>query len=63
MEEVVPLKLSRLFEPYHRTEDDKERRGAVVALHLDGWSVKAIASYLKVSRKTVSIVRNAEKSA
>jgi putative transposase len=25
----------------------------VVALHLDGWSVKAIASYLKVSRKTV----------
>jgi len=52
-EEVIPLKLSRLFEPYHQTEDDKERRGAVVALHLDGWSVKAIASYLKVSRKTV----------
>jgi putative transposase len=25
----------------------------VVALHLDGWSVKAIASYLKVSRMTV----------
>ena len=52
-EEVVPLKLSRLFEPYHEMENSRERRGAVVALHLDGWSVKAIASYLKVSRKTV----------
>jgi putative transposase len=52
-EEVVPLKLSRLFEPYHEMEDSRERRSAVVALHLDGWSAKAIASYLKVSRKTV----------
>ena len=52
-EEVVPLKLSRLFEPYHEIEDSRERRGAVVALHLDGWSVKAIASYLRVSRTTV----------
>ncbi len=39
-EEVVPLKLSRLFEPYHETEDSGNRRGAVVALHLDGWSAK-----------------------
>src|SRR5215216_5395849 len=52
-EEVVPLKLSRLFEPYHQMENSRERRGTVVALHLDGWSAKAIASYLKVSRKTV----------
>lgn len=52
-EEVVPLKLSRLFEPYHETLDSRERRGAVVTLHLDGWSVKATAAYLKVSRKTV----------
>ena len=52
-EEVIPLKLSRLFEPYHGTEVDRERRGAVVTLHLDGWSVKAISSYLKVSRMTV----------
>ena len=50
---VVPLKLSRLFEPYHETEDVREGREAVVALHLDGWSVKSIASYLKVSRTTV----------
>ncbi len=52
-EEVIPLKLSRLFEPYHETLDSRERRGAVVALHLNGWSVKATAAYLKVSRKTV----------
>jgi transposase len=25
----------------------------VVAFHLDGWSVKAIASYMRVSRTTV----------
>jgi putative transposase len=49
-EEVVPLKLSRLFEPYHETGDVRE---AVVALHLDGWSAKAIASYMRVSRTTV----------
>ena len=42
-----------MFEPYHEIENSRERRGAVLALHLDGWSVKAIASYLKVSRKTV----------
>src|SRR5215207_1439775 len=52
-EEVVPLKLSRLFEPYHEIEDSRERRSAVVTLHLDGWSVKRIASYMKVSKKTV----------
>lgn len=53
VEEVVPLKLSRLFEPYHETEDVREAREAIVMLHLDGWSVKAIASYLGVSRTTV----------
>ncbi len=52
-EEVVPLKLSRLFEPYHEIEDSRERRSAVVTLHLDGWSVKCVASYMKVSKKTV----------
>src|SRR5215207_1183393 len=52
-EEVVPLKLSRLFEPYHESPSRREAREAVVELHLDGWSVKVIASYLKVSRMTV----------
>lgn len=37
-EEVVPLKLPRLFEPYHEGHDVKESRRAVVALDLDGWS-------------------------
>ena len=53
VEEIVPLKLSHLFEPYHETEDVREAREAVVTLHLDGWSVKAIASYMRVSRTTV----------
>jgi transposase len=52
-EEVVPLKLSRLFEPHHETEDSRDRRSAVVALHLDDWSAKAVASYLGISKKTV----------
>jgi putative transposase len=52
-EEVVPLKLSRLFDPYHEAKDPREARRAVVALHLDGWTVKAIASYMRVSRTTV----------
>ena len=52
-EEIVPLKLSRLFESYHEVADVRQAREAVVSLHLDGWSVKAIASYLKVSRTTV----------
>jgi transposase len=52
-EEIIPLKLSRLFEPYHEARSRREAREAVVALHLDGWSVKAVASYLKVSRMTV----------
>ena len=47
------MKLSRLFEPYHEARSRREAREAVVALHLDGWSVKAVASYLKVSRMTV----------
>ena len=37
-EEVVPLKLSRLFEPYYEIEDSRERQGAVVTLHLDALS-------------------------
>jgi hypothetical protein len=56
-EEVVPLKLSRLLEPYHEMEDIRDRRGAVVALHLDGWSAKAVASYLKISNNKKTVYR------
>jgi putative transposase len=46
-EEVVPLKLSRLFEPYHETQDVREAReavsvrtvGRVMAFHRDLYSL------------------------
>lgn len=43
----------RRFGPYHAIPEPKERRKAVVALHAEGWAVKAIAGYLKVNRDTV----------
>jgi hypothetical protein len=52
-EEPVPLRMVKFYRPYHEIEDGRERREAVVALRLDGWSAKAIASYLKVGRATV----------
>lgn len=45
-EEPVPLKILRNYPAYHESEDPREGRAAVVALRLDGWSVKAIAGYL-----------------
>ncbi len=50
---ALPLKIVRLFEPYHQIPDGRERRVAVVSLHSSGWSAKAIAGYLKVNRDTV----------
>ena len=52
-EEPVPLKIVRNYPPYHETEDPREARTAIVALRLDGWSVKAIAGYLGVHHSTV----------
>ncbi len=52
-EEPVPLKIIRNYPPYHESEDPREGRAAVVALRLDGWSVKAIAGYLGVHHATV----------
>jgi putative transposase len=52
-EEAWPLKLGRDYQPYHEIEEPKERRMAIVALHARGWSVKAIAGYLKITRDTV----------
>src|SRR5215204_6403006 len=56
-ESAIPLKLVRRFEPYHEIPDDRERREAVVALHLEGWADKSIARYLRVDRSTVYRVR------
>ena len=52
-EEPTPLRFVRRFPPYREAEDPAERRRAVVALHAEGWSAKAIAGYLEVHRSTV----------
>jgi transposase len=52
-EEPVPLRFVRRFPPYHEIPEPAERRRAVVALHAEGWSAKAIAGYLRVHRSTV----------
>ena len=52
-EEPVPLRMMRRFPPYHEIGEPAERRRAVVALHAEGWSAKAIAGYLRVHRSTV----------
>ena len=64
-EEPLPLRMMRRFPPYHQSPDPAERRRAVVALHAEGWSAKAIADYLRVGRSTVYRVlkRWAEKGA
>lgn len=52
-EEPLPLRMVRRFEPYHETEDPKERRLAVVRLHSEGWAPRSIAAYLGAHRSTV----------
>lgn len=41
------------FDAYHDIPDVIERRKAIVTLHAEGWNVKSIAGYLKISRPTV----------
>src|SRR5215212_10272325 len=52
-EEPVPLRFMRRFPPYHEIPVRRDARAAVVALHADGWSAKAISGYLRVSSSTV----------
>lgn len=40
-EEPRPLRMVRRFDPYHETEDPRERRLAVVRLHSEGWAPRA----------------------
>jgi hypothetical protein len=42
------------FRPYHEIADPAQRRKAIVDLYLEGWSARAIASYLVTSRARVS---------
>jgi len=48
--EPLPIRPPRRFPRHHETADPVERLRAVVTLYLDGWSAKAIASYLDTSR-------------
>ena len=52
-EEPLPLRFVRRFLPYHEIPERRDRRAAVVALHADGWSAKAISGYLRVGTSTV----------
>jgi putative transposase len=52
-EEPMPLRMVRRYPPYHEIPEPRERRLVVVALHAEGWTVKAIAGYLRVDRDTV----------
>jgi DNA-binding NarL/FixJ family response regulator len=52
-EEPIPLKIIKRFAPYHAIQKTTERRMAIVELHSEGWSAKAIAGYLKTSKPTV----------
>src|SRR5829696_6006142 len=54
-EEAVPLRMIRRFPPYREIPEARERRAAVVALHAEGWTVKAIASYLRINRDTAYV--------
>lgn len=49
----TPLLPPRRYTTYHQMSPGKERRKAVVALHVEGWTAKAIAGYLQTSRPTV----------
>lgn len=51
--ETLPILPPRRFRRYHEIADPVARRRTVVTLYLDGWSVKAIAGYLEISRPTV----------
>jgi putative transposase len=52
-EEPLPLRMIRRYPPYREIAEARERRLAVVTLHSEGWTVKAIAGYLKINRDTV----------
>ncbi len=52
-EEPIPLRFVRRFPPYHEIPERRDARAAVVALHSDGWSAKAISGYLRVGTSTV----------
>lgn len=49
----TPLLPPRRYATYHQMPAGKERRKVIVQLHVEGWTAKAIAGYLKTSQPTV----------
>jgi transposase len=49
----LPAVTGRRYPRYHECPDHEARREAMLRLHVEGWSVKAISSYLQVARRTV----------
>jgi putative transposase len=49
----TPLLPPRRYPAYHQMLPGKERRKALVALHVEGWMAKSIAGFLQTSQPTV----------
>ncbi len=49
----TPLLPPRRYPTYHQMPPGRERRKAIVALRVEGWTAKAIAGYLETSQPTV----------
>lgn len=49
----TPLLSPRRYPTYHQMPPGRERRKVIVALHVEGWTAKAIAGYLETSQPTV----------
>jgi putative transposase len=52
-EEPAPVEVTRRHRPYAEIADPIERRLAIVRLHAEGWTVTAIAGYLRTNRARV----------
>lgn len=49
----LPKLVGRRYARYHKIRDVDQRREAMLRLHLEGWSIKAIVGYLGVPRRTL----------
>ncbi len=49
----TPLLATRRYTTYHQMSPARERRKAIIELHVEGWTAKAIAGYLETSLPTV----------
>jgi putative transposase len=51
--DLPPATMQRRFPRYAEMADPRERRGAIIRLHAEGWNIASIAGYLETSRPTV----------